>query len=175
VGLALLGLATLQGLAAARASSAAEAPDTVRVFAAASLTNVLTELGHAWADAGHPLPSLAFAASGTLAKQIEAGAPADLFASADAKWMDYLDSRGLVDHASRRSLLATTLVLVQPVAIPGQPGPAKPVTVQMRRNFPIAKAFEGSCAPASRRSCPQGSTPNRRCRRLGGGTASRAG
>ena len=156
VGLALLGFAGLAGLAAVRPSPAAEAADAVRVFAAASLTNALTELGQAWADARHPQPSLAFAASGTLAKQIEAGAPADLYASADTKWMDYLDTRGLIDHVSRHNLLATTLVLVQPVAIPGQPGPAKPVTVQMRRNFPIAKAFEGKLCTGEPEVVPAG-------------------
>jgi molybdate transport system substrate-binding protein len=153
---ALLGLAALVGLGVLRASPAGEAPDTVRVFAAASLTNALTELGQGWAGAGHPQPSLAFAASGTLAKQIEAGAPADLFASADVKWMDYLDTRSLIVHASRRNLLATTLVLVQPVAIPGQPGPAKAVTVQMRRNFPIAKAFRGKLCTGEPEVVPAG-------------------
>jgi molybdate transport system substrate-binding protein len=156
VGLALAGLAALQALTAVRASSAAESPDTVRVFAAASLTNALTELGQAWAGAAHPQPSLAFAASGTLAKQIEAGAPADLFASADVKWMDYLDMRGLIDHASRRNLLATSLVLIAPVAIPGQPGPAKPVTVQMRRGFPLSTAFEGKLCTGEPDAVPAG-------------------
>jgi molybdate transport system substrate-binding protein len=140
---ALGALVALLGLAAADASGAADTPDAVRVFAAASLTNVLTEIGKSWADAGHAPPSLAFAASGTLAKQIEAGAPADLYASADGKWMDYLDARGLIDHASRRDLLATSLVLIAPVSIPGQAGPVKPVEVTMQRGFPIASAFEG--------------------------------
>jgi len=141
---ALLGLAAAQAsLAAAQASLAADTPDTVRVFAAASLTNALTEFGRSWTDAPHRAPSLAFAASGTLAKQIEAGAPADLYASADVKWMDYLDTRGLIDHDSRRNLLATALVVVAPIAIPGQPGPLKPVEIAMRRGFPIATAFEG--------------------------------
>jgi molybdate transport system substrate-binding protein len=154
--LAWLGLAALQGLGMARTSAAAETPDTVRVFAAASLTTALTELGQAWAMAGHPQPSLAFAASGTLAKQIEAGAPADLYASADLKWMDYLDTRRLIDHASRRNLLATTLVLIAPVAIPGQPGPVTPVSVQMRRDFPFATAFEGKLCTGEPDTVPAG-------------------
>ncbi len=138
---ALLVLAAAGASLAAGTSIAADTPDTVRVFAAASLTNALTEFGKSWTDTAHPPPSLAFA--GTLAKQIEAGAPADLYASADVKWMDYLDSRGLIDHASRRNLLATSLVLVAPLAIPGQPGAFKPVAIAMQRGFPIASAFEG--------------------------------
>ena len=153
---ALTGLAALLGLAAAGASVAADTPDTVRVFAAASLTNVLTEFGKSWTDAAHPPPSLAFAASGTLAKQIEAGAPADLYASADVKWMDYLDMRGLIDHASRRNLLATSLVLVAPLAIPGQAGPVKPVEVAMQRGFPIATAFEGKLCTGETDVVPAG-------------------
>jgi molybdate transport system substrate-binding protein len=155
-GLALAGLAALLGFAAARVSPAAEASDNVRVFAAASLTNALTELGQAWTAAAHQKPSLAFAASGTLAKQIEAGAPADLFASADVKWMDYLDQRGLIDHASRRNLLATTLVLIAPVAIPGQPGPAQPAHVEMRRGFALASAFEGKLCTGEPDTVPAG-------------------
>src|SRR5271154_1789928 len=96
--LLLLGLTTLPALALSGAALTAEPTDAVRVFAAASLTNALSEFGQSWTAAGHPQPSLAFAASGTLAKQIEAGAPADLFASADVKWMDYLDVRGLIEH-----------------------------------------------------------------------------
>jgi molybdate transport system substrate-binding protein len=167
MGLALLGLAALTGLGVVRTSSAAETPDTVRVFAAASLTNALTAFGQSWAGAAHPQPSLAFAASGTLAKQIEAGAPADLFASADTKWMDYLDTRGLIDHLSRHNLLATTLVLVQPVAIPGQSGPAKPVTVQMRRNFPIATAFKGKLCTGDPEVVPAGIYAKQALQKLG--------
>jgi molybdate transport system substrate-binding protein len=151
-----LALAAVLGLGLAPGSPAAEPPEAVRVFAAASLTNALTELGQAWTAAGHPQPSLSFASSGTLAKQIEAGAPADLFASADVKWMDYLDTRQRIDHASRRNLLATTLVLIAPIAVPGQAGPPKPVTVQMRRGFPFAQAFEGKLCTGEPDTVPAG-------------------
>jgi molybdate transport system substrate-binding protein len=153
---ALLVLAAAGVSVAAGAGVAADTPDTVRVFAAASLTNALTEFGKSWTDAAHPPPSLAFAASGTLAKQIEAGAPVDLYASADVKWMDYLDSRGLIDHASRRNLLATSLVLVAPLAIPGQPGPLKPVAITMQRGFPIATAFDGKLCTGDTDVVPAG-------------------
>jgi molybdate transport system substrate-binding protein len=128
----------------------------VRVFAAASLTNALTALGQAWTSAGHPQPSLAFAASGTLAKQIEAGAPADLYASADEKWMDQLEMQGLIDRPSRRNLLKTTLVLIAPVAIPGEAGAPGPLTVPMRRDFAIATAFQGKLCTGDPDSVPAG-------------------
>ena len=84
------------------ASSALHAEQPVRLFAAASLSNALTDIAAQWQRSGHVAPSLAFSASSTLAKQIEAGAPVDLFASADLTWMDYLDTRGKIDSGSRR-------------------------------------------------------------------------
>jgi molybdenum ABC transporter molybdate-binding protein len=63
-------------------------------------------------------PRASYAASSVLAKQIEAGAPADLFFSADREWMDYLARRGLIRNASRRDLLGNALVLIVPVDSP---------------------------------------------------------
>ena len=85
------------------------------VYAAASLTNVLEEIGTAWraANPGKGL-KFSFAASSTLARQIEQGAPADLFASADEEWMDYLAARKLIAADTRTSLLGNRLVLVVP-------------------------------------------------------------
>lgn len=111
------------------------ASDAVRVFAAASLTNALTDLGSAWEKAGHPKPVLAFGASSALAKQIEAAAPADVFASADATWMDYLDQRGKIDTATRVNLLGNRLVLIVPKG--------RRFDVEMKPGFDFAGAFEG--------------------------------
>ena len=88
--------------------------DEVVVFAAASLTNALNEIGESFAaQTGHTLkPS--YAASSALAKQVEQGAPAHVFASADLKWMDYLAGKKLVDADTRFNLLGNTLVLVAP-------------------------------------------------------------
>lgn len=88
------------------------------VLAAASLTEALQAAGAAWAAKGHPAPTFSFDASSKLAKQVEAGAPADLYLSADAAWMDYLDQRGLVDHATRVDLLGNRLVVVVPASSP---------------------------------------------------------
>jgi molybdate transport system substrate-binding protein len=90
------------------------------VFAAASLTDVLRTLGQQWQAAGHPAPRFSFAASATLARQIEQGAPAALFFSADARWMDALAARGLLAPGSRRDLLHNQLVLVVPADHPIQ-------------------------------------------------------
>lgn len=89
--------------------------DEVVVFAAASLTNALGEIGESFAaQTGHTVkPS--YAASSALAKQVEQGAPAHVFASADLKWMDYMAGKKLVNPDTRFNLLGNTLVLVAPV------------------------------------------------------------
>ncbi|MCG7361093.1 molybdate ABC transporter substrate-binding protein [Roseomonas sp. ACRSG] len=84
------------------------------VFAAASLTDAMKALGEAWRAKGHPLPRFSFAASSALARQMEQGAPADVFASADEPWMDYVQQRGLILHETRISPLANSLVLIAP-------------------------------------------------------------
>jgi molybdate transport system substrate-binding protein len=90
--------------------------DGLTVFAAASLTEALRDAAVAWQRDGHAPLRLSFAASSTLARQIEQGAPADLFASADARWMDDVARHGLVAPGSRRDLLGNALVLVVPAA-----------------------------------------------------------
>jgi molybdate transport system substrate-binding protein len=117
------------------ASWAARAEEPVRIFAAASLTNALGEVAAQWQRQGHPAPSLAYSASSTLAKQIEAGAPADLFASADLKWMDYLAERGRLVAGSRISLLGNELVWIVPKG--------RRFPLEMRAGFDIASAFKG--------------------------------
>lgn len=84
------------------------------IFAAASLTEALSGVGKAYADAGHEPPVFSFAASSALARQIENGAPAALFVSADEEWMDYLATRKLIAPSSRVSVLGNSLVLVVP-------------------------------------------------------------
>ncbi len=79
----------------------------VTVFAAASLTDVMKDIAKAWQAQGHPAPRFSFAASSTLARQIEQGAPANLFASADEQWMDYLARRDLIVPARGTTCCAT--------------------------------------------------------------------
>ncbi|MBL6078278.1 molybdate ABC transporter substrate-binding protein [Belnapia sp. T18] len=111
-------LALPLGLAPAGVARA-QAP--VTVFAAASLTDALRALAAEWQARGHPAPRLSFAASSALARQIEQGAPADLFMSADEPWADYLQQRGLLAEATRSSPIGNSLVLVAPA------GAARPV------------------------------------------------
>lgn len=111
------------------------AEDAVRVFAAASLTNALNEISVQWQKQDHPAPSLAYGASSALAKQIEAGAPADLFASADLSWMSYLNDRKKLESTTIINLLANDLVLIAPKG--------KRVPVQMKKDFKIAESFKG--------------------------------
>lgn len=104
----------LAALLASLSPFAALAAEPVSVFAAASLTDALRDVSAAWQRAGHAPLRLIFAASSTLARQVEQGAPANLFASADQRWMDYLAQRGLIAADTRRDLLANRLVLVVP-------------------------------------------------------------
>jgi molybdate transport system substrate-binding protein len=109
--------------------------DTVLVFAASSLTDVLTELAETYAKAGHSRPAFSFAASSALARQIENGAPAAVFISADEQWMDYVAERKLIVADTRASFLGNTLVLVSPAD--------KPLKVDIKQGFDLAKALNG--------------------------------
>ncbi|KAA2212493.1 molybdate ABC transporter substrate-binding protein [Teichococcus oryzae] len=115
----LAGLAAA-GLLAGR-SGPSRAQDTLLVFAAASLADAMRALGESWAAKGHGAPRFSFAASSALARQIEQGAPADLFASADEPWMDYVQQRQLIVNETRTSPLANALVLVAPADSPLPP------------------------------------------------------
>ncbi|MDC7788880.1 molybdate ABC transporter substrate-binding protein [Rhodoplanes sp. TEM] len=86
----------------------------VTVFAAASLTNVLNDIGKAFTAETKIPVRFSYAASSTLARQMEQGAPADLFASADLAWMDWSQERKLIDPKTRVSLLGNRLVVVAP-------------------------------------------------------------
>ena len=106
----LLGLAPLASLS--YAADAEKSPITV--FAAASLTDALQELGDGFTAQTSIPVKFSFAASSALARQIENGAPADAFFSADLEWMDYLQSRNLIQRDTRRDLLGNRLVLIAP-------------------------------------------------------------
>jgi molybdate transport system substrate-binding protein len=86
----------------------------VTVFAAASTTNALNEIGKIFTEMGLGKIVASYASSSTLAKQIENGAPANVFISADEPWMTYLEERKLIDSGSRFDLLGNKLVLIAP-------------------------------------------------------------
>ena len=90
------------------------AAETITVYAAASLTDALNEIDANYQKTTGVEVKASFASSSTLAKQIEQGAPAQIFASADTKWMDYLDKKNLVDDASKKNLLGNALAVIAP-------------------------------------------------------------
>jgi molybdate transport system substrate-binding protein len=116
--------------------SAAGQGSNITVFAAASLKNALDAIAADWRKkTGNPV-TISYAASPTLAKQIESGAPADLFISADLDWMDYLQKRNLIDPKTRRDLLGNKLVLIAP-----KNSPVRATTIAP--GFPLAAWLGG--------------------------------
>ena len=118
------------------------------VFAAASLTDAMKDVSAQWAQAGHQPLRMSFGASSTLARQIEQGAPANVFASADEKWMDYLAEKKLIVAGTRKDLLGNDLVLVVPadkpqhVTIGTELQPARPA----RPEWPAGDRRSGACS-----------------------------
>lgn len=88
--------------------------DDITVFAAASLTESLTDIGRTYEAQSGKSVLFSFASSSALARQIEAGAPADIYLSANEQWMDYLDEAGLIETATRVSPISNRLVLIVP-------------------------------------------------------------
>jgi molybdate transport system substrate-binding protein len=129
------------------AASGAQA-QTVVIFAAASLKNALDEIALAWKPGAQGL-SLAYGASSTLARQIENGAPAQVFISADRDWMDYLAKRKLVKPETRKDLLGNALVLIAPAA--------SRAAIEVKPGFPLAALLgNGRLAIADPQSVPAG-------------------
>jgi len=126
------------------------------VFAAASLKNALDEV----AALSPSKPSIAYAASSALARQIEAGAPAQVFLSADLEWMDYLQQRKLIRDGTRRYLLGNRLVLIAPAD--------SPVKAEIRPGFPLATLLgAGRLATADPASVPAGKYTKAALEKLG--------
>jgi molybdate transport system substrate-binding protein len=109
------------------------APPPVAVFAAASLKNALDDVAHAYHAATGAEVRVSYAASSAIARQIEAGAPADVFISADADWMDELAKKGLIVAASRRNLLTNHLALIASAG--------STVRLPIRKGMPMAAAL----------------------------------
>ena len=91
------------------------ASETVTVFAAASTTNAITEIGDLFTAKGLGQVTTSFASSSTLAKQIASGAPADVYLSANTKWMDFLEEKNAIEKSSRFDLLGNRIVLIVPL------------------------------------------------------------
>lgn len=110
--------------------SADSARSSIVVFAAASLTNVMQELGDSFTKETSIPVKFSFAASSALARQIENGAPADIFFSADLEWMNYLQTRKLIQVPTRHDMLSNRLVLVAPAD--------SQLKLKIAPNFPLA-------------------------------------
>jgi molybdate transport system substrate-binding protein len=121
----------------------------ITVFAAASLTNVLQELGDGFTKETSIPMRFSFAASSALARQIENGAPADVFFSADLEWMDYLQTRKLIRRDTRRDVLGNRLVLIAPAD--------SKIKLRIEPHFPLADALgNGRLATGDPDSVPVG-------------------
>jgi len=148
-------LATLAALPA-RAQTA-----TLTVFAAASMKNAVDDINAEFTKATGIKVVSSYAASSALAKQIEAGAPADLFASADLEWMDYLAGKKLIKDDSRVNLLGNRLVLVAPKD-------SKIGNVAIGPGFDLAKlAGDGRIATGDVRAVPVGKYAKAALEKLG--------
>jgi molybdate transport system substrate-binding protein len=121
----------------------------VTVFAAASLKEVLDETGWQFQRSNGRKVAVSYAASSALAKQIENGAPADIFISADLEWMDYLEQRKLIKAGTRANLLRNRLVLIAPAE--------SKLQVEIKPGFPLATLLrDGRLAMADPDSVPAG-------------------
>ena len=133
--LCLPALCAMVSAGAAMAAESGRPGRTLVVFAASSLTDALQEIGDDFGRSSGFAVKLSFAASSALARQIESGAPADVFFSADIAWMDYLAKRNLIQAASRRDLLGNQLVLIAPAD--------SPVTLSIEPHFALLRALGG--------------------------------
>ena len=121
------------------------------VFAAASLKETLDEAAALYARSGGAPVRVAYAGSSALARQIEDGAPADVFVSADGDWMDALQRRGLIDARTRRDVAGNSLVLVAPAA-------SRTQAIALRRGVDLRPVLgrDGRIALALTASVPAG-------------------
>jgi len=129
-------------------ASGLHAEEKIIVFAAASLTNALSEISTQFERNTGIKVQHSFAASSTLAKQIDHAAPADVFVSADIQWMDYLASKGKIDQTSRKTLLNNKLVMIAPKG--------QAFALEWNTRFDIAKAFSGRICTGEIESVPVG-------------------
>lgn len=125
-GLLAVALAALVPAAAPRA-------EDLTVFAAASTADAMTEAVAGFEKRSGVAVRLSFASSSTLARQIENGAPAQVFVSASPEWIDYLESRGHLEAGSRTHLFSNRLVLIAPRE--------SPLAIAIAPSFPLAEAL----------------------------------
>ncbi len=141
---AVLGVICLSGLLVSTAGAA----EKVTVFAAASLKNAIDAVNTQWQKQSGNEATVAYAASSALAKQIESGAPADVFISADLAWMDYLAEKKLIKDDTRANLIGNRLVLISD---------KDAASVDIRQGFDLATLLgDGKLAMGAVDSVPAG-------------------
>jgi molybdate transport system substrate-binding protein len=132
----------------------------ILVFGAASLKDALDDIDAQYLRQSGKKVVASYAASSALAKQIEAGAPADIFISADLDWMDYLAERKLIKPETRKNLVGNTLVLIAPAS--------STVNLTIAPNFPLAQTLGGErLAMADPRAVPAGKYAQAALQKLG--------
>lgn len=129
----MAGIAALALAAPGLAGTPSPAPLTV--FAAASLKEALDEVGKAFTAGGGAPVRFSYGASSVVARQIDEGAPADIFISADSAWMDWLANRAMIFGRTRRNLLSNHLALIAPSD--------SQVSLKIAKGMPIAAALNG--------------------------------
>lgn len=134
-GACLLALGLFLGEALAGTGAAAAQGRDVLVFAAASLKNALDEAAGQYRQQTGRGVVASYGASSALARQIEAGAPADIFIAADLDWMDYLEDRKLIQGGTRKNLLGNDLVLIAPKG--------SGLGVRIGADFPLSRLLAG--------------------------------
>ena len=158
----LLGLVVLWG--AAQSPAVAE-DKTLTVFAAASMKNALDDIDAAFTAKTGVKVNASYAASSTLAKQIEQGAPADIFVSADTDWMDYAANKKTINESTRVNLLGNSIVLIAPKD-------SKIDNVTIGQGFDLAKlAGDGKIATGDVKSVPVGKYAKAALEKLGSWSA----
>lgn len=153
-------LAALLALGAAIAPAAAQ-EKSITVFAAASMKNALDDVDAAYTAKTGVKVTVSYAASSALAKQIEQGAPADAFISADTDWMDYAVSKKNINESTRINLLGNTIVLIAPKD-------SKIESVNIAQGFDLAKlAGDGRITTGDVKSVPVGKYAKAALEKLG--------
>jgi molybdate transport system substrate-binding protein len=142
-------LAAVAVLCLASCGPLQQARQPLVVLAAASLQEALTAEADAWAKQDHPRPTLSFAASSALARQVRSGAPADIFVSADEAWMDVLEKAGSLRPGTRRDLVGNAIVLIAPRNSAVAVDPADPASL-------AAALGDGKLAMADPETVPAG-------------------
>jgi molybdate transport system substrate-binding protein len=144
---------------------AAAQDKTLTVFAAASMKNALDDVDNAYTAKTDVKIVASYAASSALAKQIEQGAPADVFMSADTAWMDYVNNKKAINEPTRVNLLGNSIVLIAPKD-------SKIDKVTIDQGFDLAKlAGDGKVATGDVKAVPVGKYAKAALEKLGAWTA----